>query len=273
MGLLTCLATILTGSQLSANCLLLHDASQHSHWVWHVSTDVHFSNLESTDVYFSGDGTEDWRAEHDLDGPLYGLTMTGSPPVLGNMIRGFVSYREGDLDGDFNTREIDPVPEGPYPGDVSFDREELELGIDVQILNAVYARVAYSKHEMDGDWEYDGPSDPIEPQEYDFEAVEVGAGFRQDYVSCYSPDLTFGVDTYLAVLFFDYEHTEVDGGYRKDTDGAGFKGRIEANFKYLVADHARVMLACGYAYQDLDKDDLDLTQEGFLLRLGVEAEF
>jgi hypothetical protein len=269
--LLACLATSLLVAQASANCLLPHDTSQHSHWNWHVTTEVRFANLTSSDSYFSGDGTEIWRAEHDLDGELYGITMTGSPPILGNMISGFIAYRGGDLDGNFSTREILPAPEGPYPGDISYDRDEFELGVDFKILNAVYARLAYFNYEMEGDWTY--PGGGIEPQKYEFEAMELGIGFRQDYESCFSPKLTFGVDAYLAIQFFEHEHTEIDGGASAETDGTGFKGRIEANAKYRVMDHTRVVLAGGYFYQDVDDDDLGLTNDGFLIRLGLEMQF
>lgn len=257
--------------QSQANCLLLHDSSQESHWIWHVSTEAQFANLESTDSYFSGDGTEDWISRHDLDGTMYGATLSGSPPVLGNMFRVFFTHRQGDLDGGFNTREVMPFPEGPYPGSVSFDRDEFALGIDIQILNAVYGRIAYSSHEMTGDWKYS--DSPDEPQEYEFEALEVGVGFRQDFESAFDPRLTFGVDAYLAVQFFDYEHTEIDGGASADTSGTGFKGMLEANAKYLVADHAWAVLGVGYAYQNNDEDDLDLTNDGFLVRIGLDLAF
>jgi hypothetical protein len=270
-SLLVCLATCLLVPQVSANCLLPHDTHQHSHWHWHVTTDVQFANLSSSDTYFSGTVNDIWRAEHDLDGELYGMTITGSPPFLGNMISGFIAYRGGDLDGDFSTRGILPVPDGPYPGSVSFDRDEFELGVDVKILNAVYARLAYYSYKMEGDWTY--PGGGIEPQEYDFEALELGVGFRQDYESCYSPKLTFGVDAYLAAQFVNYEHTEVLSGLSAETDGVGFKGRIEANTKYLIMDHTRVVLAGGYAYQDFDDDDLGLTNDGFFIRLGLEMQF
>lgn len=267
--LLACLATFLFVPQAGANCLLPHDPNQPSHWHWHIDTHVQFANLEGSDVYLSGD--EYWLATHDLDGPLYGATITGSPPLLGNMFTGFFSYRAGDLDGDFTTRGLPPFPDGPYPGHVSFDRDEFELGVDVSILNAVYGRVAYSNYEMEGSWSYaDGA---IEPQRYEFDAWEVGVGFRQDYKSCFTPRLTFGVDAYLAILFFNHEHTEIDGGASLDSDGTGFKGRLEANAKYQVVDHTRIVLAGGYGYQDIDSDGLDLTDDGFFIRLGLEIAF
>lgn len=269
--LLVCLATCLLAPQLSANCLLPHDTNQHSHWHWHVTTDVQFANLSSSDTYFSGTIADVWRAEHDLDGELFGVTMTGSPPVLGNMFSGFIAYRGGDLDGAFSTRGILPVPDGPYPGHVSYDRDEFELGVDVNILNAVYARLAYYTYEMEGDWTY--PGGGIEPQEYEFEALELGVGFRQDYESCYCEKLTFGVDAYLALQYVDYEHTEVASGLSASNDGVGYKARIETNAKYLIMDHTRVVLAGGYSYQDFDDDDLGLTNDGFFIRLGLEMQF
>ncbi len=276
---------------VSANCLLLHDMDRHGHWIVTVDSHVGFANFDGSDEYFSGDymvpalvsrtsgnlvvagGDEDWRASHDLDGTIYGMSLRASPPLLGNMFTVFLSYANGTLDGDFNTREVSPFPEGPYHGRVSYDRDEFEVGVDVQILNAVYGRLAYSRYEMDGDWRYFGGFDPREPQEYQFEAFELGVGFRQDFVSCYSPRLSFGVDAYLAVLFFDYEHKEVDGGRTADSDGAGFKGRLEANAKYALTDHTRAVVGVGYLYQSLDDDGIDLTDDGLFIRLGVEASF
>jgi hypothetical protein len=38
-------------------------------------------------------------------------------------------------------------------------------------------------------------------------------------------------------------------------------------------DHTRLVLAGGYFYQDADDGDLGLTNDGFLIRLGLEMQF
>lgn len=256
--------------QASAHCLLLHDISKPGQWLWSFDPEVHFAELKSSDLYLSGD--EFWFAKHDIDGELYGASTSFSPPVLGNMISIFVAYREGDLNGDFSTEGISPFPEGPYPGDVSFDREEFELAVDVKILNAVYARIAYNRHEMDGDWKY--PGGEVEPQEYKYEAFEAGVGFRQDFVSLFNRCLTFGVDAYVAMQFYEYTHTEIIDGGKLESDGNGFRGDLELNAKYRIpAAHTRLVAAVGYTYQDIDDQDLGLTRDGFFVRLGAEFKF
>lgn len=266
---------ILAPSYVGGHCLLLHDVDEETpQWQFGLSGLYQNLQAESVDEYFSGPlGDEDWRVEHDLDGDFGGFTLAASPPILGNKITAYLTYLTGDLEGSFSTQEISPTPEGPYPGEVSFDREFWEFGADILILNAVYGRVAYTTYTMDGVWDYGDPF--VEPQKYDFEALEIGAGFRQDFTSAWSSQCTVGIDAYVGLQFFEHEHTEVETAAVAKSEGVGVHARVEANVKYKVRSltGASVVVGVGYDYQNLDDDGVDLTNEGFFARLGIDVGF
>lgn len=276
--LLILLAFAFSASPLSANCLELYEADPSGGWNVHVSADYHATELESTDQYLSGDGTEDWRAMHDLDGDLYGFTIMATPPVLGKRVTVDLSYLTGSLSGNFNTREISPTPEGPYPGRVKFDRDEWELGANIHILNAVYARLAYSTYEMEGDWVYTGGG-PNEPQKYEFDAYTIGAGFRQDFYLQPDtvPDRKLGVlvNAFVGVSFFEYEHTEQLTGASVETDGLGYEMSAEllGVYKVNIVGNSRIFAGVGYTYKNNDDGILDLTDKGFTPKVGMEIAF
>ncbi len=160
---------------LWADCLDIYHAESHAGGALNIAFQYERAELESTDRYFSGpSGTETWKAEHDVDGNLYGASIRYEPSIWNKRIRFDGKYLTGELDGKFKTREVSPTPEGPYTGTVDFDRDKWELGVDVFILNAVYARLQYSGFEMDGDWEYSDGS-PDEPQEYEFDSYSCGS--------------------------------------------------------------------------------------------------
>ena len=278
--LLVLLAFALYASPLSAHCLQPYQADHSSGWTVNVSAKYNSVELESTDQYLSGPaGTQDWKAVHDVDGDLYGFSISATPPVLGKRVTLDFSYLTGDLSGTFNTREISPAPEGPYYGTVEFDRDEWELGADVFILNAVYARLKYSTFEMDGDWVYSDGS-PNEPQKYEFDAYTIGAGFRQ-YYSLDKPDTVFLsnlgllVDVFFGLSLFDYKHTEQLTGASVETDGIGYEMSAEllGTYKVNIVGDSRIFAGVGYTYKDNDDSNLDLTEKKFTVKLGILIGF
>lgn len=278
--LLVLLAFALYASSLSANCLQPYHADDFSGWTMNVAVEHNLVDLESTDQYLSGPaGTEDWKAMNDVDGDLNGFSISATPPVLGKRVTLDFSYLTGDLSGTFNTREISPTPEGPYYGKVEFDHDEWELGADVFILNAVYARLEYSTFEMDGDWVYFDGS-PNEPQKYEFDAYTIGAGFRQKYFLD-KPDTVFEsklgllVDVFFGLSFFDYKHTEQLTGASVETDDIGYEMSAEllGTYKVNIVGDSRIFAGVGYTYKENDDSNLDLTEKNFIVKLGIQIAF
>ncbi len=273
---------------LQADCLKGYHPDHSGGWVLDISPVIKSVTLESTDEYLSGAlGNEDWKAKHDVDGELYGLSIRVTPPVLGKRVTAYFSYLTGELDGKFSTRELRPTPEGPYSGKVEFDRDEWVLGADVLILNAVYARLEYSTYEMDGDWDYDIVT-PDEPQEYEYDAFTLGVGFRQDFPLDYlakvfldrphdipSSRFAFVVDAFFGISRFEYEHTEKTAGASVDTDDIGYEGRLEllGTYKAGFLRDNRIFAGGGYSYKKTDGDDLDMTNDGLYAKIGVEIRF
>lgn len=265
---------------LSADCLEMFQPDHSGGWTVSVSADFHSADLESTDQYLSGpSGTEDWRAVNNVDGDLTGFTIRATPPVLGKRVTLDLSHLRGELSGTFNTREISPAPEGPYSGTVTFDREEWAFGADVFILNAVYARLAYSMFEMDGDWVYTDGS-PNEPQRYEFDAYTIGAGFRQ-YFSLAEPDTDFErnigllVNAFAGLSFFEFEHTEKLTGASVKTDDTGYELSAEllGTYKVNIVGDSRVFAGVGYRYKENSDTVADLTEEGFIPKVGLDIAF
>ncbi len=114
-----------------ADCLEIYDGKHHSGGALNVAFEYEKTEFESTDQYLSGaGGTESWKAVHDLDGDLYGMSFRFEPPILNQRVRFDFKYMTGEMDGNFNTREISPTPEGPYTGKVEYDRDEWQAGLD-----------------------------------------------------------------------------------------------------------------------------------------------
>lgn len=263
-----------------ANCLQLYHADDSSGWTANVSAEYNSVDIESTDQYLSGpEGAEDWKAVHDVDGDLYGFSISATPPILGKRVTFDFTYLTGDLSGTFNTREISPNPEGPYHGTVKFERDEWELGADVFILNAVYVRLKYSTFEMDGDWVYSDGS-PNEPQKYDFDSYTIGAGFRQHYSlakpnSVFLSNLGLLVDVFLGLSSFDYKHTEQLTGASVETDGIGYEMSAEllGTYKIKIVGDSRIFAGVGYIYKNNEDSNLDLTEKKFTAKLGILIAF
>lgn len=274
------LVFLLFTSPLYAHCLDPHESDNSGGLSMNVSGEYQAAELESTDQYLSGTaGDEDWKAVHDLDGDLYGFSISATPPVLGKRLSFDISYLSGDLSGTFNTQEIAPTPEGPYTGTVTYDYEQWEIGADVFILNAVYARLKYSTFEMDGEWVYDlGFAN--EAQKYEFDAYTIGVGFKQN-IGSKVPNAVFEdgfgliVDVFLGYSFFDYEHTEQLTGAKVNNDGNGYEMSIDliGTYKLNIGMDSYIFCGVGYDYEENDDDNLDLTQDGFTAKLGVRMTF
>ena len=70
----------LSATTTFADCFRPFHAVAPDNWDLTVSADYKSSNIESADLYLSGpNGTDDWRAVHDIDGDLYGFTMKLTP--------------------------------------------------------------------------------------------------------------------------------------------------------------------------------------------------
>lgn len=273
LSVLVLLFCILNVTLLWAGCLTCNDLSNDN--TLNVSVEYKNMNLESTDNYFSGaGGTETWKAVHDVDGDMYGVSIRFEPPIWNKRVRFDFNYMTGELDGTFNTQEISPTPEGPYTGKVKFDRDELEFGVDVFILEGVYARLQYSGFEMDGDWVYD-ISTPNEPQEYDFDSFTAGIGFRQLFYPDKESRFGIGVLLFAGFSFFDYEHTEKTNNATIEYDGNGYELSAEllGSYDLGIGKESLLFVGVGYNYAQTDDTNLDLTQDGITARLGIRVAF
>jgi hypothetical protein len=65
----------------------------------------------------------------------------------------------------------------------------------------------------------------------------------------------------------------VDGGAQTDWDDWGFLGRAGARISYPLQSQLDVFLGCGYEYLQTDGGDLDMTNQGIFVNLGVKGEF
>ena len=273
--LLVLLIGLLNSPLLWADCLDIYHGESHAGGALNIAFRFEKAELESTDNYLSGPaGTEEWKARHDVDGNLYGVSIRFEPSIWNKRVRFDAKVLTGELDGSFKTQEVSPTPEGPYSGSVEFDRDEWELGVDVYILNAVYARLQYSGFTMDGDWEYSGGF-PDEPQEYKYDAYTAGLGFRRLYRSHKQSKFGLGVHAFAGLTFFEYEHTEktVDAKVEFDDIGHELSAELIGTYDLPIGEKAMVFLGLGYTYVSTDDDDLDLTQEAITSRLGIRVAF
>lgn len=273
------LILVCSSSIAFADCLEPHAHDDSDEWTVTGSFDHQWTDLESIDLYLSGAaGTEDWRVVHDLSGDLNGFTIGVIPPILGKRVAVDVSYLEGTLGGSFNTQEITPTPEGPYTGSVEFDRQDVILGVDVYVLNAVYGRLQYHRYEMDGTWVYDIVT-PNEPQEYEYQAITIGGGFKQNYDwKIGDPeDRKFGfvVDAFFGLVFIELEHTEVTAGVTQERDDVGFifDGEFLTTYQLGESNDSYAFLGVGVVFSDSDDNNLDLTQQGITGKAGVNILF
>jgi hypothetical protein len=131
---------------------------------------------------------------------------------------------------------------------------------------------------MDGDWVYTDGS--MEPQKYEYYSVSVGAGFRQKYEvdelqAVSESNFGFIIDAFLGLSHFEYKHTEQDGGASAKSDGLGYIARAEllGTYDIELAGGSYVYAGIGYNYNQNDADDDDLTQQGFLTKLGLAVTF
>ena len=82
-------------------------------------------------------------------------------------------------------------------------------------------------------------------------------------------------DAFLGISYFEYEHTEKLTGSSMDTEDIGYEGSVELLGKYTLASFGDVSIfgGGGYLHKNNDGDDLDLTNEGFFAKIGVQKKF
>lgn len=241
------------------------------------------ADVESEDDYLSVDNTQTWKAVHDMDGDLNGFVVKATPPVLGKRLNFDFEYMTGDMEGSFNTREVTPTPEGPYSGRADFDRDQYKVGANVFLLNSVYARMEYFKYEMDGRWIYTSVVTPDEPQEYEYEAITLGAGFRHDFLNTDAGPgfegngLGLILDLFGGCTFFDHKHVEKTNNLTYETDGIGYKMSADllATYNLKVKNKFRMhtFAGVGFDYEASDEDNLDITNKGFSAKAGIQINF
>jgi hypothetical protein len=241
-------------------------------WKWGISADYMYRDVDREEDYLSF--PFDWHVEYkDFDGDLWGFSAFLTPPMLCGATFDF-SYRTGDLDGRFENYSIDPrqtFGRGPFEGDADFDRDEYVIGLTVpcQALNWLYARLEWFQFDEDGDWNYDGGG--VEEQEYTLWGISAGVGAAQEY-PLGSSGATLGLNAFLGLVYFDFEHDEV-GFETTDWDDWGFMGRVGARVSYPIQQSLDVFLGCGYEYIQTDSGDMDMTNQGVFVNLGLKGEF
>ena len=229
--------------------------------------------VDRTEDYWSGD--ELWNVKYDnLDGDLWGFSAFVTPLDFWNITVDF-SYRSGDLDGNFTNYSLDPNPQdaGIYRDEnVSLDRDEYVLGVSCPCpsLGWLYARAEWFYHDEEGTWEYGDGS--VEMQEYSLWGISAGIGAQQEY-PLGNTGATLDLNAFLGLVYFDFEHKEVDGGAKTDWDDWGFLGRAGARISYPLQDHLDIFLGCGYEYLQTDDGSLDMDNQGLFVNLGLKGEF
>ena len=242
-------------------------------WKWGISADYMYRSVDREEDYWSDD--ELWNVDYDdLDGDLWGLTAFVTPPDFWNITIDF-SYRTGDLDGHFTNYSLDPDPAdtGIYEDEnVSLDRDEYVVGLTCPCpsLGWLYARAEWFYFDEDGQWKYgDGY---VEKQEYTLWGISAGVGAMQDY-PLGNTGATLDLNAFIGLVYFDFEHKEVDSGAETDWDGWGFLGRAGARVSYPLQDQLDVFLGCGYEYLQTDDGSLDMNNQGVFVNLGLKGEF
>lgn len=244
-------------------------------WKWGLSVDYMYRTVDRTEDYWSGD--ELWNVDYDdFDGDLWGGTVFVTPPCFFDIMIDF-SYRTGDLDGNFTNHTVavergEGYLDGPYDGRAHFDRDEYVVGLTYPIpsLPWLYVRAEYFNFQEDGEWDYGG--NEIERQEYTLWGIAGGLGAQYGY-PLGNTGATLDLNAFLGLVYFDFNHKEVDGGAETDWSDWGFLGRVGARISYPLQTNLDVFLGCGYEYLQTDDDSLDLTNQGLFVNLGLKGEF
>lgn len=242
-------------------------------WRWGVSADYMYRDVDREEDYLSA--PFDWHVEYDdFDGNLWGFSAFVTPPFLWNTTIDF-SYRTGDLEGRFENYSLDPRDRdfgNIYQGDADFDRDEYVVGLSCPCpaLGWLYARAEWFYYDEDGAWVYDLGG--IENQEYTLWGISAGIGAAQEY-PLGATGATLDLNAFLGLVYFDFEHEEVASGAQTDWDDWGFLGRVGARISYPIQDRLDVFLGCGYEYLQTDSGDLDMSNQGLFVNLGLKGEF
>lgn len=241
-------------------------------WKWGISADYMNRDVDREEDYFSE--PYDWHVDYDnFDGDLWGFTAFITPPDMWDITIDF-AYRSGDLEGDFENYSIDPQQtggRGPYEGNADFDRDEYVVGLTCPCpaLGWLYARLEWFRFDEDGDWDYGGGE--IEEQEYTLWGITAGVGAKQEY-PLGNTGATLDLNAFVGLVYFDFEHEEV--GYETtDWSDWGFLGRAGARISYPLQSNLDIFLGCGYEYIQTDSDDMDMTNQGVFVNLGLKGEF
>jgi hypothetical protein len=244
-------------------------------WKWGISADYMYRSVDRSEDYISGDYV--WHVDYDdLDGDLWGFTAFVTPPCFLNTTIDF-SYRTGDLDGRFMNYSLDPRDfdyGNVYEGEVSFDREEYVVGLTYPIpsLNWLYARAEWFQFDEDGDWKYNDGFGTVESQEYTLWGITAGLGASYG-IPLGNTGATLDLNAFAGLVYFDFEHSESDGGSATSWDDWGFQGRLGARVSYPLQDHLAVFLGGGYEYLDTSDGSLDMENQGLFVNLGLKGEF
>ena len=240
-------------------------------WKWGVSADYMYRSVDREEDYISA--PEIWHVDYDdFDGDLWGGSIFVTPPCFWDVMIDF-SYRTGDLDGNFTNYSLEAESEfgGPYDGKARFDRDEYVVGLTYPFPNMdwLYARLEYFNFQEDGEWDYGGGE--IEKQEYTLWGITGGLGAKYGYPLGNSGAM-LDLNAFLGLVYFDFEHKEV-GFETTGWDDWGFLGRAGARVSYPLQSNLDVFLGCGYEYIQTDSDNLDMTNQGIFVNLGLKGEF
>lgn len=293
-GLPAIAATILAGAFLSSwadagPAPMMEVPAPAPTWKWGVSADYMWRDVDLNEDYkspgdqYPGDRSpgdkysDDWNVDYDdFNGDLWGFTAFVTPPLPFDIMIDF-SYRTGNLDGDFKNHTIAKgydggYAEGPYEGRANFDRDEYVIGLTCPCpaLQWLYARVEYFNYQMDGKWKYDDGD--VEKQDYTQWGITGGVGANYG-IPVGNTGARLDLNGFLGLVYFDFEHKEVDGGATTDWNDWGFLGRVGARISYPIQNNLDVFLGCGYEYLQTDSDDLDMTNQGVFVNLGLKGEF
>jgi hypothetical protein len=242
-------------------------------WLWGISADYMYRDVDREEDYLSA--PYDWHVDYDdFDGNLWGFSAFVTPPFLWNTTIDF-SYRTGDLEGRFENYSLDPRDRefgNIYQGDADFDRDEYVIGLTCPCpaVGWLYARAEWFYYDEDGQWVYDLGG--IENQEYTLWGISAGVGAAQEYPLGNS-GATLDLNAFLGLVYFDFEHEEVASGAETDWDDWGFLGRVGARISYPLQNQLDVFLGCGYEYLQTDSGDLDMSNQGIFVNLGLKGEF
>jgi len=245
-------------------------------WKWGVSADYMYRDVDREEDYLSpGEFADEmWNVDYDdFDGDLWGFTAFVIPPCFFDIMFDF-SYRTGDLEGDFENYSLVPNSAfgGPFEGEADFDRDEYVIGITIPcpVQDWLFARLEYFNFQEDGDWNYDDGD--VESQEYTLWGVSAGVGAKQSY-PLGGGGAMLDLNAFLGLVYFDFEHEEKASGAETDWNDWGFLGRVGARVSYPIQSQLDVFLGCGYEYLQTDDGDLEMTNQGLFVNLGLKGEF